>query len=551
MTLHLFLKHPLFWLLLLCTANFLAFLGGHALWDIDEPKNAVCAREMLLAGNWWVPMFNGEYRFDKPILIYWLMMPFYSLFGVNEWSARLPSALSMTGLVVVIWWMTRRLLASAGSQISDHAALMAAALFATSLHIMIIARAAVPDALLMLSLGIALPAMLIAYLEQKNQARQRLPAMLLLAYIAIGFGTLAKGPVAGLMPMLIVATFLTLMRDWKNWHLFFPFKGAAIALAIALPWYITVGLLTDGIWLENFIFHQNLDRFTDPMQGHGGFPGYYLLSILLGWFPWTGLVLAILWLGSWRLSALRLQPIRLFMLCWLMVYIVFFTLASTTLPNYVLPAYAAIAILIASDWVGLSPKNKQCATRWLLWTLLLLAAALMISGVWAVESMWTGEGYTMLFLLPVLLVAMWWLWRQKGELRLWIVGGMSLSMLLLTGWTLPAIDHHKISKSLAAEATSAGFDGSALAIFDTFQPTILFYHGGRLPRLNTQDELQTWLNDGKAVVIREDAMPQIPTELRTHLVVHTSMHGLYAKTKLLLISLPAKRNDIPWSEKEK
>jgi len=230
------LKQPLFWLLLICAVNFFAFLGGHSLWDVDEPNNAVCAREMLLAGNWWVPMFNGDYRFDKPILIYWLMMPLDALFGINEWAARLPSALAMTGLVLVIWGMMRRLMAAStavfrdNSTVCDNAALIAAGTFATALHIIVIARAAVPDPLLMLALGVALPALLISYLEQKKEQAQqlseRMPGLVIAAYIAIGLGTLAKGPIAGLMPLLIVAAFLTLMGDWRNWRLFHPFKGA-------------------------------------------------------------------------------------------------------------------------------------------------------------------------------------------------------------------------------------------------------------------------------------------------------------------------------------
>ena len=121
------LRNPMLWLLLLCAANFFVMLGGPSLWDVDEPNNAVCAREMLLAGNWWVPMFNGDYRFDKPILIYWLLMPLDALFGVNEWTARLPSAVAISGLVFVVWKMTLRLLND------QKAALMAAVLFATAL----------------------------------------------------------------------------------------------------------------------------------------------------------------------------------------------------------------------------------------------------------------------------------------------------------------------------------------------------------------------------------------------------------------------------------
>ncbi|MDQ6970481.1 MAG: glycosyltransferase family 39 protein [Mariprofundus sp.] len=542
------IKQPWFWLLLLCAINFFAFLGGHTLWDVDEPNNAVCAREMLLAGNWWVPMFNGDYRFDKPILIYWLMMPLDALFGVNEWSARLPSALSLTALVGVVWGMTRRLLentpiAAGDPAMRERAALMAAGLFATALHMVVIARAAVPDPLLMLSLGIALPALLIAYLERNPQVPGKMSAMLVLAYVAIGFGTLAKGPIAGLMPLLIVAAFLSLMGDWKSWSAFHPFKGMVIALAVALPWYIAVGVLTDGVWLEGFLFHHNLDRFTDPLQGHRGFPGLYVVSIFMGWFPWTGLLAAMLWFGSWRLQLLRDEPVRLFMLCWLGMYIVFFSVARTQLPNYVLPVFPAAAILMAWGWVFASDSVRQRALLWLAWSVLMLSLGILIGGGVALDRMGAGEGegvgegIYILAMLPILLASSWWLWKKQGDLRVLLAASMAVSMLLLVGWSVPAIDHHKISRTLAAKASNAGFDGSELASFRYFQPSLLFYHGGRLPLLNDVQQVGAWMGEGKAVVMPQYALQELPKAIVPYLIVHARVHGMYARTWLMLVSL--------------
>jgi len=537
------LKQPLLWLLVICAANFFAFLGGHSLWDVDEPNNAVCAREMLLAGNWWVPMFNGDYRFDKPILIYWLMMPLDALFGINEWTARLPSALSMTALVMVVWAMTRRLMAASDAIVRDNTALMAAGMFATALHIIVIARAAVPDPLLMLALGIALPALLIAYLEQQQQASKKMPGMLIAAYIAIGFGTLAKGPVAGLMPLLIIASFLTLMGDWKHWHHFHPFKGMAIALAVALPWYITVGVMTDGVWLEGFIFHHNLDRFASPLQGHHGFPGLYILSILVGWFPWSGLLAASVVFGSWRLKLLRHEPLRLFLLCWLGVYIIFFSIARTQLPNYVLPVFPAAAILMAISWSRANECLRQRLLNWLIWGALLLSAGIVIGGGIALEKKWSGEGIYILSMLPMLLASVWWLWSRRnnraGDLRLLLAGCMAVCIVFLCGWSLKGIDHHKISGRLAAQASQAGFDGSELATFHYFQPSLLFYHGGRLPMLTDIAQVGEWLVAGKAVALPQDALELLPKAIIPYLIVHARVHGMYARKWLLLVSLQA------------
>lgn len=525
------LKNPAAWLALLCLANFFVMLGGPTLWDVDEPNNAVCAREMLLAGNWWVPMFNGELRFDKPILLYWLMMPLDAMFGVNEWTARLPSALAITGLVFVIWKLGCRLL-------DDRmAALIAATLYASALHVAVIAHAAVPDPLLMLALGFALPAIFISYMEQRRQPSKAMPGLLIAAYAALGLGALAKGPIAGLMPLLIFAGFVTLMGEWKNWRLFHPFRGAAIALAVALPWYIAVGILTNGEWLEGFLFHHNLDRFTDPLQGHKGFPGLYVLSYLVGWFPWSGWLAAALIFGAWRLTPLRQEPVRLFLLCWIGIFILFFSIARTQLPNYILPAFAAGAMLMAYEWLYASDLLRQRMARWLVWTALILSVVLIIGGGIALNKMWPGEGVYVLALLPVTLVSAWWLKSRQGEPWPLLAVGMAGLLLLLTTWSLPGIDHHKVTKNLAARASEAGFDGSSLATFHYFQPSLLFYHGGRLPMLITSKEVGDWLVEGKAVVIAQHALAELPPEILPYLIVHERVYGMYARKWLLLVSL--------------
>jgi len=457
----------------------------------------------------------------------------------------------MPGLGLLIWGWRRRLVAASVPVVSDNAALMAAGTFAKALHIIVIARAAVPDPLLMLALGVALPALLISYLEQKKEQAQqpseRMPGLVIAAYIAIGLGTLAKGPIAGLMPLLIVAAFLTLMGDWRNWRLFHPFKGALIALAVALPWYIAVGVLTDGVWLEGFIFHHNIDRFTDPLQGHRGFPGLYIISSLVGWFPWTGLLAAMLWFGSWRLKFLREEPVRLFLLCWIGVYILFFSIARTQLPNYVLPLFPAAAMLMAYGWTHASDELRQRAIRWLAWTALALSAGIVIGGGLGLEKQWPGEGYYILAMVPMVLASVWfvwkkqWLWKRNGQsrvdIRLILAAAMAVSMVLLAGWSVKGIDHNKVSAALAAEATEAGFDGSELATFHYFQPSLLFYHGGRLPMLTEVGKVGEWLVAGKAVVMPQDALELLPKEIIPYLIVHARVHGMYARRWLLLLSL--------------
>jgi len=516
-------RHPVVVLLILSAINFTLMLGGNSLWDVDEPNNAVCAREMLQAGNWFVPMFNGELRFDKPILLYWLMMPSFSLFGINEFSARLPSALAITGLVLVVWYFGRRLL-------DERSGLIAAVLLATCLHIVVISRAATPDPLLMLSLGFALPALFCIYIEKV--ASWLLPA----AYVAIALGILAKGPIALAMPVMIMGSFLILMRDFSSWPRFRPWMGLTIITVIAVPWYVTVGILTNGEWLKVFFLHHNIERFTNTLQGHRAIPGLYILTVLAGWLPWSGLAAAAVWLGSWRLSHLREQPLRLFLLTWMFLFLIFFTAARTHLPNYMLPTFPAMALLIAA-WLRESDAVSTArAWRWLTGSGVLLLPVAMVAGGIALNHKWPGEWTLVLLLVPVLAGNLWWLWRRQGSAIRPVALGMIVSFILLSTWAAPAFNRHKIASGLAEQASEAGFSGTELATYRYFQPSLLFYHGGRLPQFDTAREVLAWLRQGKAVVMPEWAMKELPNEAGRQLRIHSSVEGLYARTTLKLVS---------------
>ncbi|RMG91109.1 MAG: glycosyltransferase family 39 protein [Zetaproteobacteria bacterium] len=515
------------WLLgLLCIVDFLVGLGGHALWDVDEPNNAVCAREMLEARNWWVPVFNGDLRYDKPILLYWLLMPAYALFGVSEWTARLPSALAMTVMVFVIVVLTRRLS-------DERTGLMAGTLFASALHIVLIARACVPDPLLMLSLGTALPMLLLHYLEHRSASSVGMNRELVCAYAAIGFGVLAKGPVAVVMPVLIVGLFLLLMGELRHWRLFLPFRGLAIVALVALPWYITVGVLTDGDWLRGFIMHHNIDRFTGALQGHHGFPGYYVLTMLAGWFPWTGLLLAALVFGPWHISRLRRDPVRLFLLSWILIYLIFFSIARTQLPNYMLPSFMAAAMLMAVWWRDADAGLRQRARRWTLVAAVLMAIGICAGGGYALQRQWPGEWVYLLGVLAVVVAAV----TLRRNMLASLAAGMAVFITSLTLWALPAFDEHKATPVLARAATSAGFGPDALATYHYFQPSLLFYHGGRLPVLEDQRQLAEWLAHGRAVVMPASELSGLPDGILPYVVVYARVHGLYARKWLVLISL--------------
>ena len=99
---------PIVWILVTGSIAFLWQLGSIGLVDETEPLFAEAARQMTVSGDWVTPYFNGETRFDKPPLIYWLMAIAYHTIGVNEWAARLPSALSAIALTGFIFYLLKQ-----------------------------------------------------------------------------------------------------------------------------------------------------------------------------------------------------------------------------------------------------------------------------------------------------------------------------------------------------------------------------------------------------------------------------------------------------------
>ncbi|MGE3777154.1 MAG: ArnT family glycosyltransferase, partial [Pirellulaceae bacterium] len=146
--------------LVVCGIN----LGGAKLWDRDEPRNAGCAAEMLARGDWVVPVFDTELRTHKPVLLYWLIMSAYSVLGVNEMAARLPSVLLATGTVLCTYEMGRRLF-------SRQVGIWAATALATSLLFVMAGRAATPDAALIFFSTLSLTVYVCAVFPVEGAAR--------------------------------------------------------------------------------------------------------------------------------------------------------------------------------------------------------------------------------------------------------------------------------------------------------------------------------------------------------------------------------------------
>jgi 4-amino-4-deoxy-L-arabinose transferase-like glycosyltransferase len=313
-------------LLSLAAAVFFFHLGSYGLWEPDEARYAEIAREMLASRNFIVPHLNYVAYIEKPPLLYWLGALWMTLFGVNEFAARLTPALAALVGVAMTWLFVRHTM-------DRMRALLAGAILTTSTLYAVMAQVLTTDMLLTAAVTLALFAL---YLHWSEGGR-----WCWLGYAAIAMGVLAKGPVGGAIPILALAIFL-----WWEGELrgaigrFHAIAGGALVLSIAAPWFVAVSIREPG-FVDFYFVGEHLRRFFESSYSHGEPFYYYLPVVAAGMMPWTLMAPFIAWRGLARTPAGR------FCIVAAAVVIGTFSAASAKLIPYILPATAPIAVLLA------------------------------------------------------------------------------------------------------------------------------------------------------------------------------------------------------------
>ena len=265
-------------LLLAGFCGFLFFygLGQFGLVGADEPRYAQVAREMLERRDWITPVLGGKPWLEKPPLYYWQAILAYSLYGVSDAAARVPSAFDATLLVVAAYLFLRRF--RPGVELDG------ALITASCAGVIGYSRAAGTDMALasMFCIG-----MLLWWGWRESGKRAYLAAF----YFFVALGTLAKGPVAPFLAALIIGFYGAATREFRVVMKTLWLPGIALFCAIALPWYFAVQLRNPEFFRVFFLQH-NLERFSSNLYHHHAPFWYYLPVTLLALVPWTVFVVA-------------------------------------------------------------------------------------------------------------------------------------------------------------------------------------------------------------------------------------------------------------------
>jgi len=354
---------PLLALALALLTSLFIGLGTVPLFDVDEGAFSEATRELLARGDYVSTWLNGAPRFDKPILTYWLQAASVTLFGMDEFALRLPSALAATAWIAAIAVFAHARFDGPEGPGTGYAAAFIAA---TTAGVSVIGRGAIADALLNLFLALAMFDIMRYATDGQAAQRRRV-------FLWIGLGLLTKGPVALLVPGAASCLGFALQGRFSAWWraLRDPL-GWAILLAVAAPWYLLEYTRRGDAFLAGFFMRHNVERFMAPLQGHGGGILYYLPALLLILLPWCGLLLATV-PAMFRATLPALRRRRMasddaFLWSWFLFVFAFFSLAGTKLPHYLLYGVTPLFILMARarraphpSWLVLAPPLLMLA----------------------------------------------------------------------------------------------------------------------------------------------------------------------------------------------
>tara|TARA_A100001015_G_scaffold126621_1_gene140312 strand:+ start:5730 stop:7289 length:1560 start_codon:yes stop_codon:yes gene_type:complete len=338
------------------------FINAYPISILDEAKNAEAAREMWATGNYWVPTFNGELRTDKPPLHYYFMLLGFKLFGTTVLGARFFSAVMGFITLLATFGFARKHLGNTEAQ-TTMLILVGSFFFMQEFHL------AVPDPYLIAFVNLGLFSFYHFYATKKH-------LYLVLFYFFLALGTLSKGPVAVALPGLSVGVFLILQKELKNTFRYYPVLGLLGIAILVVPWFWQVHLKTDGLWTEGFFFDHNISRFSAPMEGHGG---SFLVSwgfVLLGLLPFSFFIPQ----AFGHVLRKRSNTALVFAACVAGVFILFFSISSTKLPNYTMPGYAFLVLLLGAFFTKKMEIGFSCWNIISVLLLLLLGLALPVVG---------------------------------------------------------------------------------------------------------------------------------------------------------------------------
>ncbi|MEG2069615.1 MAG: glycosyltransferase family 39 protein [Acidaminococcaceae bacterium] len=457
-------------LLVIVAVNIFWGIGGTPLLDPDEPVYAETAREMIVFKDYLSPRIYNDFWYDKPPMYYWLVAGTFNTFGVSDFGARLPSAVMGILTVCLVYLLVKRLF-------DADTGFWSAIILGTCVEFFYLGKAAVTDMTLLFFMTGAL----LCFLDRHYW----------LMYVFMALGTLTKGPIGLVFPVLIIGLYLLVSAQWsllKKMHL--P-VGILLYTLIAGPWYYAMFQAHGQIFIDTFLGFHNITRFTTPEHPTRVLWYYYFPVLILGLFPWTGMLFSALKASISESSGKDFQNMIFVQIWWLFVF-VFFSISQTKLVSYIFPLFPPLAIIIGWNLARLGrerfPQREYILAGGSFLMFTLLASGWLVGGKMLPELAFGSmilAGITMVLALGIVLA---YLKFKDVFLAAWlhVVTGI-VTMVVVFTFMLPSVTN-RFSVKAAVDYYRTNCDQKVAVHVDKFlRPGFMFY--ARTPGVELKPEL--------------------------------------------------------------
>ena len=504
-------------LLLLAVAVAFPFLGSFGLLEPDEGRFAQIGREMAASGDFLVPRLNGIEQFYKPPLVYWISAVGYRLFGVTEWTARLPSALAFAGVIWLTGWMGWRL---RGRKVGW----MAALILASMVEPYALGRQITLD----MSLTFWVTAALACLVEVGMGSRSRWVGYLF--FLCMGLGFLAKGPMAWVVPLSGAISWIWATRGSEK-RLVLPWKsGALLTFAVAMSWFVVVCFRYPELW-NYFLGYELVERFASTTHGRSK-PWWFFIPILvIGAIPWTGFLPGLARQAVEKIREKKMGPVGWFLGSSVVIPFVVVSCSGSKLLTYILPIYPALALALAIWLSGkVCPRCEKVG-----WGFALISLGVLGPMLWCVRYVWSeaaevtpSTGYLVGAMLMASVLILLWGWKiRKGDVlaKVGWVAGVAIFLWHGASWEM-----ERINDLLGRQASVC----SLAKLANRHQPERLFIYRARAAGLLFVTDRKVWISRADADVV---VKPSIEAEGRLFAKPGDLQQGLSAGQKVEGITL--------------
>ena len=490
----------LLFLLVLAYLLFFHMAGERYIWSPDEDEYALVNREMVEDGHWIFPTANGKPYSIKPPFFNWIGSLISLVNGeVTEATSRLPSAIAATAGIIILYLLGKALF-------GYRAGFLAALVLATSPLYVNFARWIQIN---MMSTMLLTATLLFFYWGYTNEKRRNLAYLLM--YIPTGLGTLNMGPVNVVMPGIVIALYLFLLKDYRHIFQLRIGRGLLIYLLIVAPWYVAVSL-HEG-YSYNLFIKTNLTRFFGHFAHAQPFY-YYVLTTPLYFLPWTfylpGAIAAYF-------SRVREDEKRklLFPLIWAVGLFVFFSLSRTKRGEYLLPIFPALALLVGFvlDRAFLNWRKSVFWRRCVMWPTYPLFAVLIVIGLGLPIYAWLNAPDWIPVLIPVSLLAVMcvvisavFLTKDQGyaaivTVVLFAAGVVAYGSDAVVG----KVNDVKSARSFCLKIKDRIPPGEKLKMFRFYRPVYAYYTRRLVEHTRDPAALQEWFSSQeRAYIVTKD-----------------------------------------------